>query len=359
MCDFLPAGVGKKIAPCSGKGEKAPRARRTKLPRKSSRRERVSRNSATHEVGIVGLGAMGTSIGLALKSAGVTTVGFDVCPANLLRALELGAIGRGLSGMAPFAGCGEIFVAVPPAQVIPVARELLQSTRATVIDIASVKADIAQAIRHPRFVPSHPLRGTHLTGPDAARKDLFAGGIWVLCPNEDTSRRGLAAVESLVRKMGAESLKMDPGKHDVLIATTSHLPHLAASGLVHVLGNRDPIARRLVSGGFLDTTRIARSNPQLWADIAMHNRGELSRSLDELIELLAGVKRALKGQDSEGLTAFFTDANRLMEKGLPVTSRTSHEGPRGVRERIQVLSSSNRGGSSRLVTTAEVLIDPV
>ncbi len=301
-------------------------------------RGRVTRNT----VGIVGLGAMGTSIGLALRSAGVSTLGFDVSRAHLREGLALGAIGRELSDLESFDGCAEqVFVAVPPAQVIPVAKRLLQSTGATIIDVTSVKAEIAEAIRHPRFVPSHPLRGTHLTGPTAAKKDLFLGAVWVVCPNDSTSRREVAATEALIKMMGAEPLQMSPKEHDILIATTSHLPHLAASGLVHVLRKRNPLACRLVSGGFLDTTRIARSNPHLWADITMHNRVELSDSIDELIESLARVRVALAKQDSEKVFAFFSDAYRLMENDLPASAGNKKESPR-VQVRTPPVSAGHR-----------------
>jgi prephenate dehydrogenase len=274
---------------------------------------------APRMVGIVGLGAIGASIGLSLRGEGLKTVGFDVSRANLREARELGAIAEEQPSVEGLGGCGEIFVAVPPGVVVATVEQLLRATRATIVDVASVKAEIASAVSNPRFVPSHPLRGTHLSGPSAARSDLFAGGMWVVCPTEHTSPAAAAAVGKLIALMGAEALHMTPEEHDAMVATTSHLPHVTASSLVHVLGNRDPVARRLVAGGFLDTTRIARGNPDLWAQITMHNRHEVSGSIDELIDRLAGVKAALARQDSEELREFFSRACRMMEDGLPVS----------------------------------------
>jgi len=304
---------------------------------------------SSDRVGIVGLGAIGASIGLALGEAGVSVTGFDVSRMHLGQAVDMGAVERWVPDLQSFGDCAEVVVAVPPRDVVAVASELLRSTDATIVDVASVKAEIVDAIRDPRFIPSHPLRGTHLTGPKAARSDLFDGGVWVLCPHETTSCRSLAAAEGLVRKMGSEPLWMSAREHDVLVATTSHLPHLAASGLVHVLGKRDPMACRLVSGGFLDTTRIARSNPQLWAEITMHNREEITGSIDELIELLAGVRTALAQQDHEGVVAFFSDACHLMDQGLPAPAPAKPQA-RHVRtsRRVQPLGGRH---NSQVVTT--------
>lgn len=271
-------------------------------------------------IGIVGLGAIGASIGLALRGAGLRTVGCDLSRANLREAWDLGAITEEQPGIEGLGGCGEIFVAVPPGVVVPTIEQLLRSTRATIIDVASVKAEIANTVSDPRFVPSHPLRGTHLSGPGAARVDLFAGAVWIVCPTEHTSPAATAAVGELITLMGAEALRMTPNQHDAMVATTSHLPHVAASSLVHVLGNRDPLARRLVAGGFLDTTRIARANPDLWAQITMHNRLEVSGSIDELIDRLTDVKAALARQDHEELREFFSKASRMMEDGLPAST---------------------------------------
>jgi prephenate dehydrogenase len=269
-------------------------------------------------VGIVGLGAVGTSIGLALRAAGEATMGFDTSIRHLEQSMDRGAIGAKSTALEAFGCCKAVFVAVPPGKVVAVSRRLLEITDATVVDVASVKAAISNAIRHPRFVPSHPLRGTHLSGPSAGRKDLFIGGVWAVCPTGCTCPNRLTMAESLIRRMGAEPLRLDAAEHDAVMAATSHLPHVAASTLVHVLGNRDPAtARRMVGGGFLDTTRIARASPSLWADITLHNRTEVSGSISEMVNRLEEIKEAIDKGDRERVLAFFGDAYRLMEDSLP------------------------------------------
>jgi prephenate dehydrogenase len=255
---------------------------------------------------------------LALRAAGEITIGFDISARHLELSADAGAITRRSSGLTGFSGCKAVFVAVAPGDVVGVSRTLLELTDATVVDVASVKAEIAHAIREPRFVPSHPLRGTHLSGPAAGRKDLFLGGVWAVCPSPWTSLEGLFLAQDLIRKMGAEPLPLDPSEHDKIMATTSHLPHVAAASLVHVLGALDhALACRMVGDGFLDTTRIARASSSLWADITLHNREEVSGSISEMVNRLEAVKCAVDAGDREGILSFFADASRLIEDRLP------------------------------------------
>jgi prephenate dehydrogenase len=129
---------------------------------------------------------------------------------------------------------------------------------------------------------------------------------------------GLTLAQDLIRKMGAEPLPLDPSEHDRIMAATSHLPHVAAASLVHVLGALDhALACRLVGAGFLDTTRIARASSSLWADITLHNREEVSASIGEMVNRLEAVKCAFDAGDREGILSFFADASRLIEDRMP------------------------------------------
>lgn len=300
---------------------------------------RLGRRNAAADtpVGIVGLGAIGTSIGLSLNRAGIRAVGLDVSSAHLEKAVRRGAIERAVPELERLGSCDPVFVAVPPSEVPGVAGPLLATGDATVVDVASVKAGIAAGVRNPNFVPSHPLRGTHLTGPEAARVDLFDGGVWVICSDRSTPAGRIQRLEHLVRRMGALPVRLTPAEHDSYLAVTSHLPHLVASSLVHLLGRRDPIARALVGTGFLDTTRVARANPALWADIAINNHSELSCALDELIGVLASVSSALRSRDARAVEGFFSQAAQLAG-GLPALpmpepatrTRTAARGRRAV-----------------------------
>jgi prephenate dehydrogenase len=289
-------------------------------------------------VGVVGLGAVGASIGLALRRDGMLVVGHDSLPRHARAAIDLGAVSKLSVGLSGFADCGAIFVAVPPHDIVEVARRLLDATRATVVDVGSVKGGIAEALRHPRFVPSHPIRGTHLSGPSAGTEDLFSGATWAVCPTAATSNTSLNVAEALIRRMGARPLRLAPGEHDRLVARTSHLPHVAATALVHVVGGRNGTsASRLIGEGFLDTTRVARAAPSLWADITLHNRSEVSESIAELIDRLHEVQAAIDAGDHRAVLAFFAHAGRLMEH-LPSARRTPASATRAVGRISPVLS---------------------
>lgn len=265
-------------------------------------------------VGIVGMGALGTSIGLGLRKAGVSALGYDTSRENLEHARRSGAVSVACGSPAAMSGCKVVFVAVPPRETAAAVRSVLSVTRAAVIDVASVKAAIVREVTHCRFVPSHPLAGTHLSGPQGARDGLFDGATWVFCPSPSTSRARLAAAEDVVRTLGARPLRMSAAEHDAAVASTSHLPHIAASGLVHALRRHDlSDMHRLVGGGFLDTTRIARANPELWTDIALSNREEIGRSVDWLIEKLTAVGRAIGDGDRDAVLDFFAAAQSLIE----------------------------------------------
>lgn len=270
----------------------------------------------------MGLGAIGASIGLALRNNGQVVLGLDLCRSTSQAAERMGAVNRAVGRTGDFDRCRAIFVAVPPGRVVEIAREVLEETGATVIDVSSVKAEIAQALPHPRFVPSHPMAGTHLSGPAGARSDLFAGTTWAVCPTLWTSRSRLLTTENLIRAMGAKPLRIDAAEHDAVLASTSHLPHVVASGLVHVLGERDGNAvAPLVGQGFLDTTRIARANPELWTDITLHNREEVGRSITRMVDRLQAVGDAIAGGDREHVLEFFAEAGRMIEQSLPAAPR--------------------------------------
>lgn len=269
-------------------------------------------------IGIVGLGALGTSIGLALGAAGRKTIGFDLSDRHIRQALDLGAVCTACYYLEDLEGCDVVFVSVPPSQVISVATCLLDATGATVIDVASVKGTIADALAHPRFVPSHPLRGTHLSGPAGGRKDLFVDGVWAVCPTHSTSPDCLRLAEALIQTMGAHPLRLGAAEHDSVTARTSHLPHVAASSLVHVLASTNSLlAGRLIGRAFAETTRVARANPGLWADITLQNGPELSESISAMIGRLRSVKAAIEREDKEALLKFFRDANGLIEQLVP------------------------------------------
>lgn len=264
-------------------------------------------------IGIVGLGAVGASLGLALQRAGHVCSGFDVNPTHMRKALHRGAVNRAVDRLSDLAKCDAIFLCVPPGRVKEVRASLRTCSEATLIDVASAKSFLA-GTHDPRFVLSHPMRGSNLSGPDAAKEGLFEGGTWVITPLEETSPESLLTAEDLIRSTGAVPVRMDPQTHDRICARISHLSHVLSSALaLTCLSQESTLAHLLAGASFRDMTRIARGNPLLWRDVLITNKEAVVPVLMDFIERLQGFAQALQTLNIPAVEAFFCDAADLVD----------------------------------------------
>jgi prephenate dehydrogenase len=244
-------------------------------------------------VRVAGTGLLGTSIALALRQHGVRVLLADPSPTALALACDVGG-GEPDPGDVPV---DLVVVAAPPdvtASVI--AAELSRHEHATVTDVASVKSGIAAALAdHPgvaRYVGGHPMAGRERSGPVAAQADLFIGRPWVICPSgADAERVGL--VRRVALALGASPVLMDAGEHDEAVALVSHVPQVAASLVAGRLLKAADSAVALAGQGLRDVTRIADSDPSLWAQILSANAGPVVRTLKEIRAELDDVIAAL------------------------------------------------------------------
>jgi prephenate dehydrogenase len=252
---------------------------------------------------IIGLGLLGGSLGLALQEAGAGEVhGLDADPAAMAEALALGLV----QGPPPASGppYDVIVLAMPPGAAGAVAASLGDrlGPHTLLTDVCSVKASVIQGVRGalgpiPGFLPAHPMAGSHLQGPQAARTDLFRSCRVLLTPLPETSPAALDAGRALWEGLGATTHAMEPRDHDHTLALLSHLPHLLAYTLALEARNSQADAA-LAGPAFGDMTRLALCPPDLWADILLENRaavldrlGTYRASLDELASLLAAGDR--------------------------------------------------------------------
>lgn len=266
-------------------------------------------------VGIVGLGAIGASIGRDLVGAGVDCTGYDIHPEHMRKAIEIGAVTRIVSSPSCLGGCGAIFLCVPPGRVVEVAASIREFSNATLIDVASAKSYLAAGMRDPKFVPSHPMRGTNLRGPDAARAGLFRSAAWAITPVAETSAAALELAEDLIRFTGATPVYIDPWTHDRICARISHLPHVLSSALVlAALSQESTEARRLAGASFYEQTRFATGNPALWFEIVTNNKEAIVHALTDYILRLEGFLRDLKDGDHAAVRAFFCAAADLADE---------------------------------------------
>ncbi len=268
--------------------------------------------------GLVGTGLIGGSVGLALRRAGWHVTGSDTDPVRAARALELGVVDA--IGVDPDA---EITFVAVPVSAVPAVAGVALAAGGVVSDVGSVKAAVVAAIDHPRFVGGHPMAGSEAVGVDGARADLFDGAAWVVTPTAATDEQAHALVHSVVRSFGADVLTLEPGQHDRLVATVSHVPHLGAAALMQMAAERgqsDAALLRLAAGGFRDMTRIAAGDPAMWLDVCAENRVAITEVLDELMANLARLRQVVDTGDRAGLEQQLRvaqTARRALPMGTP------------------------------------------
>jgi prephenate dehydrogenase len=248
---------------------------------------------------VVGTGLVGGSIGLALRKQGWHVTGRDRNAQRAAQALEQGA----LDAVGEDAHAEVTFVCVPVSSIAEEARTALAGG-GVVTDVGSVKGPVVAAVGHPRFVGGHPMAGSEQEGMDGADPSLFEGATWVLTPVVSTDAGAYTLVRSIVTSLGADVVALAPERHDELVATVSHVPHLAAATLMALAADgateQGPMLR-LAAGGFRDMTRIAAGHPGIWPDICAENRDAIVEALDRLVAALSAMRDLVVLGDRPGL----------------------------------------------------------
>jgi prephenate dehydrogenase len=264
-------------------------------------------------VGVVGMGLIGGSIGLALRDPARTILGYDADPAAQTLAMERGCADR-IAPLAEVMQSDLVYVAVPPGVVVSVVAEAyaLRGERTVVTDATSVKAAIvawAQSERATHFVPGHPMAGHEKGTAQFASAWMFRNARWILTPGTHTNRTAVRAVEEGIKLMGANPVRLDPAVHDQSVALYSHLPHAVAGALVQMAAAQN--GESVGAGSWADLTRVGGVNPALWTQIFMGNRHEIATSIRQLNERLGGLADALDASDEGAVGEFFRRAHEL------------------------------------------------
>ncbi|MEG4350939.1 prephenate/arogenate dehydrogenase [Microcoleus sp. LAD1_D3] len=254
-------------------------------------------------IGIVGLGLIGGSIGLDLRSRGFNVFGVSSRQQTCYRAQARGVVNEASIHLSLMAAADLVFICTPLGSIEPIVRELVPylSPDTIVTDVGSVKTPIVQAVSPlwPNFVGGHPMAGTAESGIEAAVPDLFVGRPYVVTPTPQTPPFAVDKVEEIARLLGAKVYRCEPEEHDRAVAWISHLPIVASATLVAACdreGDRDIVnlAQHLASSGFRDTSRVGGGNPELGVMVAKYNREELLRSLsiyrDSLDEFISDIE---------------------------------------------------------------------
>jgi len=279
-------------------------------------------------IAVIGLGLIGSSVARGIKARGLArkVVGYDLSPEVRARASELGFCDEIANTTAAAAGAELVVVAVPVGAtaeaVEAIAPHLGKSTIVT--EVGSVKAAVIRQVvpQLPpgvAFVPGHPIAGTEYSGPDAGFAELFDGRWCILTPCERSCEAAVEKVAALWRALGSAVEIMTPEHHDIVLAITSHIPHLIAFNIVGTAADVEEVTRSEVikfsAGGFRDFTRIAASDPVMWRDVFLNNKEAVLEMLGRFSEDLAALQRMIRWDDGEALLELFT-RTRAIRRGI-------------------------------------------
>lgn len=269
-------------------------------------------------VGIVGLGLMGGSLGLALQNTKLVTkiVGFDHNLSHCEEALKLSLV-HDIVSFSEIKQCDVIFLAIPVGGIIKVLQELKDiGKKTTIIELGSTKVEIVSSVPasiRTNFIAAHPMTGTEKNGPSAAIQNLYHDKIVVLCDTDNSGDLHKNRAIQIFSHIGMKIVFMDPASHDAHASFISHLPHAISYALANsVMGQEDPRSILLLAaGGFKDMSRIAKSSPQMWSDIFKQNKSNLLHSIDLFEKELEKSKKMIEEEDWNGLETWMSKATTL------------------------------------------------
>lgn len=295
-------------------------------------------NDRKNSVAIIGLGLLGGSLGMALRKSGCRRIGWDRRSEVRDRAIELEAVDQVFSEASEAAGAAELVVLALP---VSVACEYLAGDPGfwrpgtLVTDIGSVKQPVMAAAAGlaaagVTFVGSHPMAGTEKSGLEAAFPELYFGADVFVTPAPDSPPDAVARIETLWRSVGGIPGRIDPARHDDLVARTSHVLHVLASALASsILEAPDEETRherfRGCATGFRDSCRIASSNPAMWKEIIMQNQQAVLAALRDFDRRYAELKHLIEIGDFDGFENEFARGKQLRDRWLEYKSGQRNE----------------------------------
>ena len=271
------------------------------------------------KIGIIGLGLMGGSLGIALKACDseYQIVGLDHNEGHCSQALELKLVDSVAKSFDKIKACDVIFLSIPVGGIISTLQEMTDiSPDCTIIDMGSTKEKIVSSVPleiRKNFVASHPMAGTEKFGPMAAIKDLYRDKVVVLCDVEESGKHQQETALGLYREIGMKLVFMGAREHDRHAAFISHMPHALSYALANaVMAQEDPKSIiALAGGGFRDMSRIAKSSPRMWEDIFRQNKGNLLTAIDHFDTELKRCHRMVENEEWGELNRWMQNANKL------------------------------------------------
>ncbi|MCI1141917.1 prephenate/arogenate dehydrogenase family protein [Sphingomonas sp. WKB10] len=270
-------------------------------------------------VTIIGLGLIGSSVARAVRASMPTVriTGYDASPEvrSIAERIDLADDIADTAGAAVI-DADLVMLCVPVGAMGAVAAEFADDLPADAIvsDVGGSKESVLAALRavlpHATIVPGHPVAGTEHSGPEAGFATLFRGRWCILTPEEGTAEAPTLRLRAFWEALGAQVEVMTPKHHDLVLAVTSHVPHLIAYSIVGTASDLEEVTQSEVikfsAGGFRDFTRIAASDPTMWRDVFLNNREAVLEILQRLTEDVTMLQRAIRWGDGDQLFDLFT-----------------------------------------------------
>jgi cyclohexadieny/prephenate dehydrogenase len=281
-----------------------------------------------NRVALIGTGLIGSSIARAARAQGAagSIVATARSAATRKRVAELGIADQVVeTNAAAVEGADLVIISIPVGACGPVAKEIAPHLKpgAIVSDVGSVKGSVVRDMaphlpKNVHFVPAHPVAGTEYSGPDAGFAELFVNRWCILTPPKGADPAAVEKLAAFWRLLGANVETMAPDHHDLVLAVTSHLPHLIAYTIVGTAAHLEQDAQSEVikfsASGFRDFTRIAASDPTMWRDICLNNRDAVLEMLQRFTEDLTALQRAIRFGEGETLFELFTRTREIRRR---------------------------------------------
>lgn len=311
------------------------------------------------KVTIIGFGLIGSSMARAIrenKLAG-SVVAVDADKDVCRIAMDLGIADDATTDLAEGVADADLVVlAVPVAACGDVARHIRAFLKkgAILTDVGSVKGAVIENVSphvpdNVQFVPAHPIAGTENSGPESGFAALFAGRWCIVTPMPETDIRAVEKVTKLWEGFGSEIEIMDPKRHDLVLAITSHLPHLIAYTIVGTASDLETHMMddviKFSASGFRDFTRIAASNPVMWRDIFLENKDAVLEILQRFNEDLTALQRAIRWEDGAFLEQMFI-RTRDIKKEIVKAGQADYATPTGSQEAMPIESGPKKASGS-------------
>ena len=275
----------------------------------------------TQTFAVVGLGLLGGSLGAALRQAFPKSkiLGYSRSASKVKLAQKKGLIHQGSTQLNKIVPSADVIIICTPVDTISeFAKQIdIHAKPGTIVtDVGSTKNDIVkwaakQSFRNISFVGSHPMAGSHLTGLEHAKKDLYNRAVVFVTRHSGISQRALKVVKSIWFRLRCQVVEIDSKRHDEVVAQISQFPHLLSALLVDLASDR---ALKFASTGFRDTTRIAQGDPRLWAPIFLTNRSAINQLIIRSEKQLNHLKTALSRRDINFLLKFLKNSANRRQK---------------------------------------------